>query len=147
MAILEMVQDWPVIVQGALGSALFALVLFLGQSTTRFLTTRLRAEKETAEFFALVAWSNKRPYAERSTRGFFTCIYAALHFFLKAMIVLVLAWIVSPLNYVIAVVGYLISLYYLFRALSRVPHLSDLGNVDSRLDEQFSKINAATKGS
>jgi hypothetical protein len=147
MSLSEWIQSWPVIVQGAIGSALFAFILFIGQVITRFAMTRLRSEKETAEFFALMAWSHKRPYIELSTRSFFSCIYAALHFFLKAMIVLVAAWILAPLSYIISIVGYLISVYYLFRALARVPHLSDLGDVDARLDERFAKKKSSGKNS
>jgi len=135
MTISVLIADWPVIIQGAMGSALFMLLLFLGQWLTRFVANKVKIDKETSEFFALLAWSHGDPYQKRSTYGFFACLYAAVHYFLKAMIILVTTWLLTPLGVVFVAVGHIICAYYLFRALSCVPHLSGLGDVDDRLDD------------
>jgi hypothetical protein len=137
MSIPEFIQSWPVIIQGALGSALFWLILVLGQKSVQFITSKLRKDKETAEFFALMAWSHKTHYPDSNTRAFFTCLYSAIHYLVKAIIIIIVAWLSSPLSQVFWIAGNIISIYFLFRALSSVPHLASLGDVDARLDQIF----------
>ena len=130
MDIFEEILKWPIIVQGALGSALFWLVLLLGQKSTNFLASKVSSDKQVATFFCHLAKS--APNQDQKVRGFFYCLYGAFHYFLKAFIVIVLALLISPYNHVASIAGYLISLYFLFRSLSYVQHFSSLGsNEDS----------------
>ena len=55
MEIIKTITDWPVIVQGALGSALFWLVFEIGQRGTRALVKRLGQDKKTTADFVLMA--------------------------------------------------------------------------------------------
>ena len=117
MDIVKTVTDWPVIVQGALGSALFWAILEIGQRIARRVAARLGSDKETANWFAL---AGHEASGEAGARARFFCIYGAMHYVLKALIVSVLSWVVSPLLDVVASVGYLIAAYFFFRALAFV---------------------------
>jgi len=151
MDIFNTILKWPVIIQGALGSGLFWLLLLAGQVFVDKLSAKLNKDKQTGRDVALLARaeSNRKMAAE----AFFSCLYGSLHYFIKAMIVIVLALLISPINHVISIVGYLISVYFLFRALSWVPHFDTFGTMEEakeklkKLDEEYTankKINKDT---
>lgn len=129
MDIVKTVTDWPVIVQGALGSALFWAILELGQRGLRQLANKLSSDKETANWFALAALEASPPLRENAR---YMCLYAAMHYLLKASIVATLSLAVSSFINVFATVGYLIAVYLLFRALAYVPHTSTFGPIKER---------------
>jgi hypothetical protein len=129
MNIIQTITDWPVIIQGALGSALFWAILEFGQRGTKGIAARLSDDKKTANWFALAA-HEAAPQVAVEARFF--CFYGALHYIVKALIVAVLSWAVSPLLDIVASAGYLISAYFLFRALAFVPHTKSLGTSDER---------------
>jgi hypothetical protein len=129
MDIVKTVTDWPVIVQGALGSALFWAILELGQRGLRKLTSKVSSDNETANWFALASLEASPPMIEKAR---YMCLYAALHYLLKASIVSVLSVAVSSFVDVFAIVGYLIAVYYLFRALAYVPHIETFGPIKER---------------
>jgi hypothetical protein len=129
MDIVKTVTDWPVIVQGALGSALFWAILEIGQRIARRIAARLGSDRETANWFAL---AGHEASGEPGAKARFFCIYGAMHYFLKGLIVFVLSWAVSPLLDVFASVGYLIAAYFFFRALAFVPHTNTLGSIPER---------------
>lgn len=142
MEILKIVTDWPVIVQGALGSALFWAILDVGQRIVRRIASRLGSDKETANWFALAAHEAS---GEMGNKARFFCIYGAMHYVLKGLIVTVLSWAVSPLLDVFAAAGYLIAAYFYFRALAFVPHTASLGPIPERsrrFNESLSKASS-----
>jgi len=125
MNIIKVISDWPVIVQGALGAALFWLVLELGQRVIRKVSKKLGEDRQTANWFSLAG--HYAPVGELRNTGRFICLYGAMHYLLKALIVAVLAFAVSGFIAVFADVGYFICVYFLFRALAFVPHTSHHG--------------------
>lgn len=129
MDIVKVVTDWPVIVQGALGSALFWAILEIGQRSVRKFATRLGSDKKTANWFALAAHEAS---GEAKAHARFICLYGAMHYVLKGLIVAILSWAISPLLDVFAAVGYLIAAYFFFRALAFVPHTASLGSIPER---------------
>ncbi|MAX53436.1 MAG: hypothetical protein CMH22_15785 [Methylophaga sp.] len=131
MNIFEEIIKWPVIVQGALGSALFWLVLLLGQKTAVFISKKITEDRDVATYFSLLAKAG--PTREFRFDGLLTCLYAGFHYFLKAAIIALVSLIVSPINNVIPIVGYLVSLYFLFRSLSYVQHFSSLGSKEDAI--------------
>ena len=141
MDIVKSVTDWPVIVQGALGSALFWAILEIGQRGIRRIASRLGDDKETANWFALAAHELS---GEPGAHVRFICLYGAIHYFLKGLIVTVLSWAVLPLLDVFAVAGYVIAAYFFFRALAFVPHTSSLGSGPERR-RRFEESIAETK--
>lgn len=129
MDIIKTIADWPVIVQGALGSALFWAILELGQRAMKAISARLSLDKTTANWFALAAHEAPARVADEAR---FFCLYGALHYTVKALIVVVLSWAVSPLLEAFASAGYVIAAYFLFRALTYVPHTDSLGPIPER---------------
>lgn len=129
MDIIKTVTDWPVIVQGALGSALFWAILEVGQKGVRKFAARLGRDKKTANWFALAAHEAS---GEAGAQARFICLYGAMHYVLKGLVVTVLSLAVSPLLDVFAAVGYVIAAYFFFRALAFVPHTASLGPITER---------------
>ena len=83
--VFKTVTDWPVIVQGALGSALFWVILEGGQRAMRSLKSRLGSDWETANWWSLAA--HEAPEGPPRDKARFFCLYGAAHYALKAMIV------------------------------------------------------------
>ena len=129
MDIIKTITDWPVIVQGALGSALFWAVLELGQRLVKRIATRLSADRKTGSDWALMAHEAKGLFAQEAR---FMCMYAALHYLLKAGIVSALSLALGSAIEVFSSVGFLIATYFLFRALSYVPHTTIWGTLEDR---------------
>lgn len=128
--LIKTITDWPVIVQGALGSALFWLVLELGQRITRHLIERFSSDKETATSFAIFA--HEAPNDSIRSKAYFTCLYGAAHYSLKAALVVVVAQLLSEVLPIFSLAGFLVAGYFLFRALSFVPHTNSLGSKEER---------------
>lgn len=148
MDIIKIITDWPVIVQGALGSALFWAVLEIGQRVAKSATTRFTEDKFAARAFALTALEAKNEFGEFAR---FMCMYAALNYFAKAAIVAVLSLALGSVLDVFASVGFLISVYFLFRALAFVPHTTSWGPPDMRKQKfhqllELVKSKAASQG-
>ncbi|GAB3368112.1 MULTISPECIES: hypothetical protein [Giesbergeria] len=129
MDIIKTITDWPVIVQGALGSALFWAVLELGQRIVKRIASRLSTDYKAGSTWALMAHEAEGPLAHDSR---FICMYAALHYLLKAGIVSALSLALGNAIEVFSSVGFLIAMYFLFRALSYVPHTSSWGSLEDR---------------
>lgn len=120
--IIVAITNWPIILQGVLGSALFWVVLELGQRGTRRMMGRFGKDKQTANWFAAAAHS--LPAGEALEQARFVCLYGATHYAAKGFIVAILSVALAGFVQVIAIVGFLISGYFFFRALSFVPHSS-----------------------
>ena len=129
MEIIRTITDWPVILQGALGSALFWVVLEFGQRLVKHMSSRLSRDQLAANTFALAAHEAEGDFALKAR---FFCVYGALHYFSKAGIVTVLSLALSEVFGIFATVGYLIAVFFLFRALAFVPHSNSFGSQGER---------------
>ncbi|MCK9388318.1 MAG: hypothetical protein M0Q22_07990 [Sulfuritalea sp.] len=145
--LIASVQDWPVIVQGALGSALFALVLFTGQKiTTYFLDTvhaqskRERARQLREQLIRYKALKSK-DNAERAFYAAVIWLRASRHV-VKAFIWLTLGLAFNSLLGVLGVVGFLGATYYLFVALGIVKGISYDGDVTLKIEEIRTELRA-----
>jgi hypothetical protein len=142
MDIIKTITDWPVIVQGALGSALFWVILELGQRLANQVNSRLSKDQLAANIFALVAHEAKGDSAQKAR---FMCIYAAIHYFAKAAIVTMLSIALGQVFGIFATVGYLIAVFFLFRALAFVPHTANWGSPEQRENKFNTLIASAGK--
>ena len=129
MEIIDKILDLPVIVQGALGSGLFWLMFDIGQRLTTSISKRLSSDQKTAMWFSLAANVTKSHEMQIECRQI--AIYGGLHYLIKALILIVVSLLLSPLNHIIAIVGYVSSVYFLFRALSYIPHTNRFGKGDA----------------
>ena len=128
MDIVNKILEWPIIVQGALGSALFWLVLVLGQrlvgvfskSATKF-SSDWKMEGLTREYIARrMFWDRKL-----DVLGFTLCIYHALRFGFRGLVFITLGFISSEFIPVFGVIGYLGGLFFFLRAAWWVASFAD----------------------
>ena len=129
MDIVKTVTDWPIIVQGALSSGLFWAILEIGQRSFRKFAECVGRDKKTANWFALAAHEAS---GEARAHARFICLYGALHYVLKGLVITVLSLAVSPFLDIFAAAGYSIAAYFFFRALAFVPHTASLGPIAER---------------
>ncbi|RCW95831.1 hypothetical protein [Marinomonas foliarum] len=121
MELVEEILKWPVIIQGALGSFLFWFILWAGQKSVNFASTKVSEEKETAIYFAKT-FAESEIGSDIQDRSFQNSMYGALHYFVKSILVIVMSMLLGYLLPVFKLVGFLIAAYFLFRSLSYVPH-------------------------
>ncbi len=136
---IEAVKAWPVIIQGALGSALFWLILLAGQWLTE------KANKSSSAFLVKTKKSsliNERVRlgalkAQGKDKALFTTmlLYRMSRPLLMGLIWMVLGLAFDSILGVFSIIGYLGSLYYLFLALGIVKAIKFEGDIDSRLKE------------
>src|SRR6267378_8555562 len=98
MDIVKKILEWPIIVQGALGSAVFWLVLVLGQKIVGVFSKRAikfssdwKTKSLTREYIARrLFWDD-----ELAVLGFSMCIYHALQFGFRGLVFITLGFISS----------------------------------------------------
>lgn len=125
--ILNRILDWPVLIQAVLGSFLFWAIFKLGEVSINYISSKLRAENELGSAFGKLARKSylKDNSPEKSNFNFFICIYAALHYFLKFVIVIFISSIINDFLPIFGYVGYIIGFYFIFRSISYVTHFDN----------------------
>ncbi|MCD6019496.1 MAG: hypothetical protein K0S53_2617 [Bacteroidetes bacterium] len=131
MKIVNEILNWPVLIQGILGSFLFWVIFTIGQKSFTLLNNKIKSDNKTGSHFGKFARDTfyQKQY-EFSTYSFFICIYGAIHYFLKFVLAVFLSYIVSTLIPVFAYVGYILALYFIFRAMTYVTHFSSFKDED-----------------
>jgi hypothetical protein len=149
-ALLKAVSDFPVIVQGALGSALFALFLFGGQKLAASVrqwvaswSDRNRRRYLTEEVIRYNAIVN----TEYATRAAFVSLLLlrALRSLLKGLLWLTFGLIGGTVDSILGVVGYLGTIYYLFLGLSTVAPTGRSSDPRERLAEIRKELKSLKK--
>ena len=130
----------PVIVQGALGSALFAFALLSGQKAFRFLAARTSKFNKNRRLAYLTDETAKLHIIkgkEFSQKGAFISllVYRSLRSFAKAFIWLSLGLLCSTVVPVFGVAGYLGALYYFFLGLNTLRAPEKVEDVPAKLAE------------
>ena len=133
MDIINEILEWPIIIQGALGSFLFWLFFVLGQKITNISKKKFKEDKELGSFWGKSArddfYDGNYPF---STYSFFICIYGAMHYFLKFALIIFISFLIESFIPVFSYVGYIIATYFIFRALSYVTHFSVFDKQDEK---------------
>lgn len=119
--LIEAVKAWPVIIQGTLGSALFWLLLLIGQYATTKISSLYSHHSKMGRKSWLVSAQLK--YLGASTdnemeivRCVATLVYRSLRFLFKALMWLVMGLIFQQFFTLASVIGFCGCLYYLFKA-------------------------------
>lgn len=147
--LIEAVKAWPVIVQGALGSALFAMVLAFvkwafrvtrqKQSFQSLRTRRIALQDRTCSLEAFVADS------QQEAAGFIVLVlYRASRHGINAMIWVVYGLAAGSMIPLIGNIGFLVALYYLLKTAAVVAPVrhETSGEAQKELDEAKAEIAA-----
>lgn len=148
--IINTISDWPVIIQGALGSALFALILFIGQKITIFTGNVLSSYSSNAKEEKLnLQWqkySGLKAFLDGdknlSTQLQVGLLYQASRSLITGLIWLGLGLIFSNFINTLGIVGYIGFIYYLFKALSCVQKVDRTIPPQERLKEIEEQLTA-----
>lgn len=139
--LIAAIQDWPVLVQGAIGSALFWLVLLIGQRITRYLSGRAQAhskDKQKARLLnEIIRFDALRTGMDIVEGARFASVlwYRASRHLISGLIWMTLGLLLGSVFEVFGLVGFIGCLYYLFGALDIVKPLSYDGDLDQKLEE------------
>ena len=143
--LIKAVSDWPVLVQGAIGSAIFWLVLLIGQKSASLIALKYSSgSKSRRKSFLL---EQRLKYFYKTTTDIparsavFTALtYRAFRSFLKAEIWLILGLLGGMLVPSLSVIGYLGAIYYLFEALNTVTPVPDTDDPAGKIAEITTKL-------
>ena len=125
MEIINKILEWPVIVQGMVGSFLFWAIFTIGQKIIEISTKKIKEDKKLGHSWGKSARNDFYTGNYLSSNySFFICIYGAIHYFLKFVIVIFISLILKDFVPVFSYVGYTIAFYYIFRSISYVTHFS-----------------------
>lgn len=119
MNLVDVLANWHPIVQGALGSGFFWLILEVGQRVARIVTENLDKGKEPEKIS-----SQEESYSsdfKRSEHTGLVSVYSGMHYIAKGLIVLTISLGLKGLIPVVGLVGFVVSIYFFFRAISYVP--------------------------
>lgn len=142
---LTAVKDWPVIVQGALGSALFALTLYLGQKLFHYASEHFvalssnRRKKQLRHKIVRLNVYLAKDYAERSYYTSLTWIRASREL-ARALLWLALGLITGSIFGVLSIVGYLGCIYYLFATLNVVGPMTVGNDAEEELRKLYEEL-------
>jgi len=147
------VQDWPVLVQGALGSTLFWLVLLIGQRITAFLSSHIALQSKQRrqanvknQLLRLHALKAAAVPDSVAAAGFASVLlYRTARPVIKALMWLALGLVFESVLGVLGVVGFVGCLYYLLTAFNIVRPLVFDGDIDqeiAKLERQLDELDA-----
>lgn len=132
---LEAVSNWPIIMQGALGSALFATIVFIGQKIYSYVSIKF-SELSKIRRLEFLKEECTRCFIHTSDHvstiiiGIISLFLGSFRKFLKGMAWLTLGLLGTKVSSLLGVIGFLGCLYYIFSALNtlRRYQISDYQN-------------------
>ena len=138
---IKVFNEWPVIIQGALGSGLFWLILLIGQYAVTTLSNSYSKHSSKSRKSWLI--SNRAKLmavttSEKQDKSYYLALikYRASREFYKAVMWVVLGLIANVMFNPMGVIGFVGALYYLFKASDIVSPIYKEG-----ADEELEKIN------
>jgi hypothetical protein len=137
--LIEAIKNWPVIVQGALGSAAFWVLLVAIQNIYQFINHRISKVSRNNRKSELI--NERLKLGLKVTKGRDRALFAPVLLyrmsrpFLKALIWMTLGLMFTPASSVLSTVGYIGSIYYMIKALVIVSPFSFEGDPKLRMAE------------
>lgn len=154
-ALITKITEWPVIVQGALGSLLCVAFLYCGEKLIRFFTAKLSNYNKKSKMRALrqeilrltaASLSDPRDHP-KSILCFITLIYAALHYSIKGFLMIAVGSFMDSFVPVFGSVGYVFSFYYFLKAAEAVKDFDDSIDKKDRIEEIQTELRKVEKES
>lgn len=141
------ITDLPVIVQGAMGSAVFASLLFLAQKILMAISMQYANSSARRKRQALIdelATLEAKVADKVDTKTYYTVIviYRSSRYVIRGLIWLSLGLMFSSTISVFGIVGYLWGTYHMLQALRIVQGFNDAQDLLKRRDEIRSKLSA-----
>jgi hypothetical protein len=135
------VTDWPVLLQAVIGSAIFWLVLLVGQKLAVRISAKYSVSSKKRRKDFLIEQRLKYFYKTTTDNTIRSVVVSALTYrafrnSLRAAIWLILGLLGGSLISVLAVIGFLGALYYLFAAMNTLTAVPD----DADASEKFKEI-------
>lgn len=133
--LINTVKEWPVIIQGALGSGLFWIILLIGQKTVIYCSKKYSHKSKQDR----ISWltSGQFKYATVLADGhaakahcFAVIIYRSLRPFYRAAMWMTLGLITNSFIQPLGIVGFIGTLYYLFKAFEVVAPIEDIDDIE-----------------
>lgn len=136
--LIEAIKAWPVIIQGALGSALFSLVILISQWVWKRCASSYSHHSKSARISWLISQCIRYEacLAEPGVptiEAMVWILYRASRSFIKALLWLVYGLIMNSLLPLAGVIGYAVCIWYLFRTFQIVGPIDNQGNAEDRL--------------
>lgn len=137
------VSDWPLIVQGALGSGLFWLILLVGQKVSSKIADSFSSYSSKAKEEQLnIQWqkySGLKAHCDGdkqlSTNFQVGLLYQASRPFFTGLIWFSLGLIFNSIIPILGIVGYLGFIYYLFKSLGCVQRIDTTSDPSKKIAE------------
>ncbi|WP_099609974.1 hypothetical protein [Vibrio fujianensis] len=138
--IISTVTEWPTIVQGALGSALFALCFSLGQRAVRAITNYSKAYSKRVSKDIVIRDELLKGVIAQGERNDILLVmsgmtYPALHYVIKAFLFFSFGYLAEGIVPVFGSIGVLIGVFFLFKALLYCPDLTKFEEPSSKSDK------------
>lgn len=134
--LIEAIKAWPVIVQGALGSALFWLVLLIGQKATVAATEAYsRHSKDLRISWLTTAMIKYQGAIENRTDNAVMLLYRSARHLYKGIMWLALGLSIQSLLDVSGIIGFAGCIYYLLKAYAVVAPMDRSEDWEKRLQE------------
>jgi hypothetical protein len=145
--LVKAVTDWPVLVQGAIGSAIFWLVLLVGQWAASALGAKYSSRSKKRRRAFLIEQRLKYAYKlakDNETRAavFAGLLYRASRNALRGCVWLTLGLLASSLLPVFGAAGFIGALFYFFDALNTVSTVPETDNVSERIKQISEELNS-----
>jgi hypothetical protein len=146
----EAIKQWPVLLQGVAGSALFAGLSFLGKVSTKKVVTYLAKANKTLRkdnLFRELFHKKFIRLPEMTDRILILSIFQALSYAASGLIFLAIGWLFDgliPLSLKIGLLGFL---YYIFRAALWLDRLTvESKETDLQIWERVKEIETELDG-
>lgn len=142
--IISGILEWPVIVQGALGSGLFWIILYCGQKLVTLVSEKFSKISRQSKISALredtIKYQITLPENSDRSAQIAILLYLALRRITKGLIWMTLGFSFQSVIPVFGLVGYLGALYYLFIALRTFRPIDAGVDKGKRIEELKSEI-------
>jgi hypothetical protein len=133
------IQEWPVLLQGAVGSGLFWLFLVIGQKLTTIISDKVSTLSKKKRLDELKTQIIKLQALGTNIKdgGSYASIllYRASPRVIKALIWLTFGMIFESIFNVLGVIGFIGCMYYLFSAMNALRRYDYKGNVEEKIEE------------
>jgi len=143
--IVVILKDWPVLLQGAIGSGIFWLVLYLGPKIVEYFSLKI-SERSLKSRQQKLKYENIK-YSmmieeDIPTMGAYvgTLSHIAIRYIVKGLICLSLGLVTMSVIKVFGVVGFLGALYYFFKAADAVSPVDKSLDAEERQEEITSEL-------